>query len=367
MKIESTKDKLLDAVLRAEKVSGKNTTLPVLAGVSLEAVGSILTIRATNLDLGISIQIPVKVIKEGHVVVPAQVLSSLLNSISKKDRTITLSLEGQTLSLDTEGTHSKVTTLPADEFPIIPEIGGGSNFSLPARDLVLGIKSVLYAAAPGSVKPELSSVCLIHDADTLVFVATDSFRLSEKRMKVRKIPNFNQILIPQKNASEIIRILDGLDADVSIAIEDNQIALRADSLYLTSRTIDGKFPEYKQIIPKEVSTKAVLLKQDILSSLKTALIFSDSSNRLKININPKKKVFDIESKNQSVGESNEAVEAVLEGEETSVALNHRYLIDGIATVPTDSVSLLFSGEGRPILIEGVGDQSFRYLLMQMNR
>lgn len=366
MKIESIKEKLLEAVTRAEKVAGKNTTLPVLAGISLEAVGSILTVRATNLDLGISIHIPVKVLEEGHVVVPAQVLSSLLNSISK-EKTITITATEKTVSLDTQTTHSKITTLPAEEFPIIPEIGGGSNFSIPAKDLVTGLKAVIYAAAPGSVKPELSSVCLIHDSDTLVFVATDSFRLSEKRIKVRKIPNFTQILIPQKNASEIIRILDGLDAEVSIAIEENQIAFKADAIYLTSRTIDGKFPDYKQIIPKNEETKAIVLKQDLLSSLKTSLIFSDSFNQLKLNISPKKKLFEIESKNQNIGESNETIEAVLEGKDISVALNHRYLLDGFASTSADSLSLSFSGEGKPILLAGVGDESFRYLLMPMNR
>jgi DNA polymerase-3 subunit beta len=366
MKIESTREKLLEAVSRAEKVAQKNPTLPVLAGISLEALGGMLTIRATNLDLGISIHLPVKVVKEGHVVVPAHVFSALLNSLSK-DKTVTLEAEGQILSVDTESTHSKVTTLPPEEFPIIPEIGGGSNFSIPSKDLVAGLKSVIYAAAAGSVKPELSSICLIHDADTLVFVATDSFRLAEKRIKVKKIPNFTQILIPQKNAAEMVRIFDGLDTDISIVIEENQIALRADSIYLTSRTIDGQFPDYKQIIPKESVTKAIVLKQDLLSSLKTSLIFSDNFNQLKLTLSPKDKVFEVESKNQGVGENKDNVPSALEGENLAVAVNHRYLTDGFSSTPSDSLSLSFAGEGRPILIEGVGDKSFRYLLMPMNR
>lgn len=366
MKIEAVREKLVEAVQRAEKVAGRNPTLPVLAGISLEVVGSMLTVRATNLDLGISIHLPVKVSKEGHVVVPAQVFSALLNSLSK-EKSITLTFEGQILSVDTNSTHSAVKTLPGEEFPIIPEMGGGSNFALPAKDLVTGLKSVIYAAAVGSIKPELSSVCLIHDADALVFVATDSFRLAEKRLKVKKIPNFTQILIPQKNAAEIIRIFDGVDEDVSITIEDNQIAMRAGSIYLTSRTIDGSFPDYKQIIPTESVTKAVVLKQDLLGSLKTSLIFSDSFNQLRLSLAPKKKQFEIASKNQDIGENKDMVEAALEGDDLNVNVNHRYLIDGFAATPADSLALSFAGEGRPILVEGVGDKSFRYLLMPMNR
>ncbi len=366
MKIESIKEKLVEAISRAEKVAQKNATLPVLSGISLEAIGGMLTIRATNLDLGISINIPVKVITEGQVVVPANIFSSLLNSLSK-EKNVSLTLDKQVLLVETSSTKSSIKTLPSEEFPIIPEIGGGSNFSVPTKDLVTGLKSVIYAAAQGSIKPELSSVCLIHEGEFLVFVATDSFRLAEKKIKVRKIPNFNQILIPQKNAQEIIRIFDGLTEDVSISIEENQIAMKSGAVYLVSRTIDGAFPDYKQIIPKESQSKVVVLKQDLVSSLKTSLIFSDNFNQLKIHISPKEKKFEIESKNQDVGENKEAVEAVIEGDEISVNVNHRYFTDSFSSIASDSLNLSFVGDGRPILIEGVGDKSFMYLLMPMNR
>lgn len=366
MKIESIQEKLLEAVEKAEKVTQKNPTLPVLSGISLEVVGSMLTLRATNLDLGISIHLSVKASEDGHVVVPAQVFLALLNSLSK-EKGVTLALNGQNLVVETKNTRSAVKILPPEEFPIIPEIGGGSNFSIPSKDLVSGLRSVIYAASQGSVKPELSSVCLIHEGDTLVFVATDSFRLAEKRLKVKKIPNFTQILIPQKNVTEIVRILDGLDEEVTIAIEENQIAFRAGQIYLTSRTIDGHFPDYKQVIPTENVSKAIILKQGLVKAVKTSLIFSDSFNHLKLLLAPGKKKFEIESKNQDIGENIESVEAALEGKDIEMSVNHRYLTDCLSAIGSDSLSLSFSGEGKPILIEGVSDRSFRYLLMPMNR
>ena len=366
MKIELVRDKLIEAVSRVERIAQRHPTLPVLAGISLEAVGATLTIRATNLDLGVSAHLPAKVSREGLVVAPAHVFSALLNSLAR-DKTVSLEVSDNTLLVKTPSTDSLIKTLPADEFPVIPEMGGGSNFSIPAKDLVHGLRSVIYAAAIGSVKPELSSVCLIHDGDQLVFVATDSFRLAEKRIKVKKIPNFSQILIPQKNAAEMIRIFDGLDTDIAISIEENQIALRADALYVVSRTIDGTFPDYKQIIPKKSSSSAVVLKQDLVTSLKTSLIFSDEFNQLKLHLSPKKKTLEIESKNQGVGNNTDKVPAALEGEELSIGVNHRYLSDGLSSTSADSLSLSFSGEGRPVMVEGVGDTSFRYLLMPMNR
>jgi DNA polymerase-3 subunit beta len=235
------------------------------------------------------------------------------------------------------------------------------------RDLVFGIRSVVYAAAIGSIKPELSSISITHEGENLVFAATDSFRLAEKKIKVKKIPQFKQILLPQKNALEIIKIFDRADEEVSVSIEEHQMALRSNGVYLTSRIIDGVFPDYHQIIPKEVSTSAVLLKQDLINSLKTSLIFSDAFNQLSLKINPVAKKFEIESKNSTIGESVHSLDAVLEGEELSINVNHRYFTDCFQSVGTDSLNLNFSGQTKPIVVTGVGDKSFLYIVMPMNQ
>jgi len=145
------------------------------------------------------------------------------------------------------------------------------------------------------------------------------------------------------------------------------MALRSQNVYLTSRIIDGTFPDYKQIIPKETSSKAVLLKQDLINSLKTSLIFSDNFNQLTLKLSPKNKSFNIESKNSNIGESTHSVEAVLEGEDISINVNHRYFTDCFQSINTDSIALSFSGQAKPIITQGVGDTSFLYLVMPMNQ
>ena len=166
---------------------------------------------------------------------------------------------------------------------------------------------------------------------------------------------------------EIVKIFDRGDEEVSISIEEHQMALRSNGVYITSRIIDGNFPDYRQIIPKESKTTAVTLKQDLIASLKTSLIFSDSMNQLILRLVPKEKKFEIESKNSTVGESIQSLEAVLEGEDISINVNHRYFTDCFQSVMTDSLSLSFSGQAKPIVIRGVGDQSFLYLVMPMNQ
>ena len=366
MKIECIKDQLEEVLNKADKIAGKNINLPVLAGFYLDARQHSLTIRATNLDIGISITLPVKVIEAGIVVVPAHILSSFISSLSK-DRNITINTKGQVLEVKTSSTKTSIKTLSSEDFPVIPEIDEDKAFSMPTRDLIFGIRSVIYAAAIGSIKPELSSVSITYEGEFLVFAATDSFRLAEKKIRVKKIPHFKQILIPQKNAVEIIKIFDKGDEEISISIEEHQMALRAQNIYLTSRIVEGIFPDYRQIIPKETTSKAVLLKQDLINSLKTSLIFSDTFNQLTLKLSPKAKSFEIESKNVTIGESVHTVESVLEGDNISINVNHRYFTDCFQSIMTDSVSLSFSGQAKPIIIQGVGDTSFLYLVMPMNQ
>lgn len=366
MKIECIKEQLEDALLKADKIAGKNTTLPVLSGFYFQAQQNSLTIKATNLDLGVSISIPVKVVEPGIVVVPAHIITSFISSLSK-DRNITLSSKDQVLEIKTSSTKTSIKILPSEEFPIIPEVVDDNAFSMPSRDLIFGIRSVIYAAAVGSIKPELSSISITHDGDHLVFAATDSFRLAEKKIKIKKMPHFKQILIPQKNALEIIKIFDKGEEELSVSIQEHQMALRSSGLYLTTRIIEGTFPDYKQIIPKKTSTSAVVLKQDLVNSLKTSLIFSDAFNQLTLRVNPTAKRLELESKNATVGEIIHKLDAVLEGEDLSINVNHRYFTDCFQSIITDSLSVSFAGIAKPIIIQGVGDKSFLYLVMPMNQ
>lgn len=366
MKIECIKDHLEEALSKAEKIAGKNVNLPILTGLYINANKNTLLVKATNLDIGISVEVPVKVVEPGTVVVPAHTLSSFVSSLTN-DRSVVLGVKNNILEVKTPSTKTIIKTLPSEEFPIIPEIEDTKTFSMPVADLISGIRSVIYATASGSIKPELASISITHDGEFLVFAATDSFRLAEKKIKVKKIPPFKQVLIPHKNASEIARIFDKNDSDISISIEENQIALRSKNVYVASRVIDGTFPDYKQIIPKTITSKAIMLKQDLVNSLKTSLIFSDSFNQLTFRLSPKGKTFEIDSKNSSVGESTQSIKAVLEGEDLSININHRYFTDCFQSIGTDSVSVSFSGQAKPAVVQGVGDTNFLYLVMPMNQ
>jgi len=366
MNIECIKDKLSYAIGKVEKITGKNITLPILSCVLLEAKDSLLTIRATNLDLGIEISIPVKVNKPGKIAVSGSVLYSFISNIIN-DKNVTLEdIEGN-LRVSTKHSESIIKSFPIDDFPNIPKVTNETPFTFNAPNLIKGLKSVMYSASTSTIRPTLSSVLVLSEDDDVVFVATDSFRLSEKRIGVKKHKEFNQILIPFKNISEIIRTLEDTKDDVTVFLNENQIAFSFNEVYITSRVIDGVFPDYKQIIPKEVKTEVTVLKQDFISSLKISNIFADKFSQVTFQISPKNKIFKISTKNMDVGENTSSLDAVLKGEDLTISFNYKYITDCFQSIDADSITLTFSDTNRPMVIQGVSDKSFLYLVMPMNK
>jgi DNA polymerase-3 subunit beta len=138
-------------------------------------------------------------------------------------------------------------------------------------------------------------------------------------------------------------------------------------MYLVSRLIDGSFPDYKQIIPKHFGTTATVLKNDLINSIKTSNIFSDSLNQVKLKVDVKNKSLNIESKNNDIGESQESISASVSGDDIELNFNSKYIIDCIQSIPSDSLVLNFGGPGKPLAINGSTDKSFLYIVMPMNR
>lgn len=367
MKIECIKDRLNEIVSKTEKVTSKNLTLPILSCLLLEVKNNKLQIKATNTDLGIESTISVKTTEEGAVAVPGSVLNNLISNIQNDKNVILETIDGN-LQIKTEHSKTIIKSYPFDDFPTIPKVSDGVSFNLDSKKLVKGFKSVWFSSSLSSVKPELSSVYVYINDGSLIFVATDSFRLAEKRIKIEKDDgnNFN-ILIPLKNIPEIIRIFEEFNGEISVCLSKNQISFSDNDNYIISRLIDGVFPDYKQIIPNETKTEAIVLKQDLLSTLKISNIFSDKFNQVNIKILPSKKVFEITTKNSNVGENINTISASLSGEDIVVNFNYKYIIDCLQSIDSDSISLSFNGISKPMTIRGVSDRSFTYIVMPMNK
>lgn len=366
MKIECLKDKFASAISKAEKITGRNLSLPVLGCVYLQADKSNLIIKATNLDLGVEIKIPVKTEQVGIAAVPGHILNSFISNL-RDDKSIKLSLEDKNLKIFTAQNSTVIKCLNHEDFPTIPAVSKEKSFGISSEDFLSGLKSVWYSSSVSSMKPELSSVYIYQDDGNIIFAATDSFRLAEKRIKMKKAKEFGSIMIPYKNIPEIIRVLEDVKDEIEICLDKNQISFKHGDVYLTSRVIDGVFPDYKQIIPQGHTTQVAVLKQDLMNSLKLANIFSDKFNLVNVKAKPGAKIFEISTRNTDVGENLNKIDAALSGEDVDINFNYKYIADCFQSVNSDSVELDFNGLSKPLVIRGVGDSSFMYLVMPMNK
>ncbi len=365
MKIETIKDTLRTAVGQVERMTGKNLSLPVLSGIFLSAKNNTLLLRSTNLDLGIEISLQAKVESLGEIIVPGGVLSSLLSGVY--DKKVVLEESQGNLQVVSQSASSVIKGLPNEDFPTLPVIQDEEGFEVSAEKFIDGVRSVWYSASTSDIKPEIGSVYIYQKDDDMVFAATDSFRLAEKKMSIKSKAEGLHLLVPYKNIVEVIRVFEGTSENISIKFNKNQISFATSGTYVTSRVIDGIFPDYEQIIPKSFITEATVLKQDLLNSLKVSNIFADKFNRVDITVSPKGKTLELKSQNASIGENTFSVDAAIEGEEIKLGFNQKYIMDCFQSIKQESVVLRFAGAGKPLVIQGVGDKSFLYLIMPLNQ
>lgn len=365
MEIIISRPQLVSALELLTRVSTKHVTLPVLQCVLLSVEGNELTLKATNLELGIIIKIPCRTIEGGIIAIPA---TTLLQSIQYDvENEITLQTEEEVLLIESKKSNTSIKAIPHNEFPIINQLKG--NQALINRSLFsLGIKTTTFAASLSSIKPELGSIYIQQKKEhSLTMVATDSFRLMEKTVSQKGVILEQNLLIPQKNALEISRICDLLTEDPKLTVSENQCALSfvESGVYITSRLVSGSFPDYEQIIPKEYITKVTVLKNDFLQAFKKTAVFLNKYQQVTISI--LEGSITLSSQNNEVGHITDSIKAVVEGEDLNLNFNQQYIVDALGHINDDSLVLNFAGLGRPLVITGVADKSLRYLVMPMNR
>jgi DNA polymerase-3 subunit beta len=372
MKFEINFKKLKEAINLVERITGKHMTLPVLSCILINVDNNTAVFKTTNLDIGIEVSVPVKTTTIGVVAVPGHILSSFISQIQEDNLVAKVEVISGNLHIQANKSKVVIKTLPIEDFPGIPRVGDVKNetqeMALPSDIFIKGLKAVWYSASVSSVKPELSSVYIYKDGDYIVFAATDSFRLAEKKIKVPLAIKINEILLPFKNIADITRVLESMGETLKVKMGKNLISFEADGIYIVSRIIDGTFPDYKQIIPKGYVTEAITLRQDLLNALKISNIFSDKFNQVHMTIDPKGKIFDVQTKNSDVGENKTNIDAALTGDKMEINFNYKYIIDCFQSIDADSISLQLSGINKPMVIRPVsGDQTFLYLVMPMNR
>ena len=364
MQITIDTKNLLDTLEVVARVTTKHLTLPILQCVLIEVKKDTTTIKGTNLEVGIiGTLTPTKIESEGVVAVPAAVFLQTINLIPQP--TITLSLKNDVLIVSSKTSKTEIKTIPPNDFPTIPQVVG-EKFTINTTLLSLGIQTTAPTASQSSIKPELGSVYIHQKKEhSLTFVATDSFRLMEKTIPQKNLSLSESILIPYKNALELARVINISEGDVDMYVTENQCAISVGNFYITSRLVNGTFPDYEGIIPKEYTTTITLLTNDLTNALKKTNIFLNKFMQLTLTITSNQ--LTLSSQSSDAGTTTETINASVEGEDLTLNFNQKYIMEVLGHLTDDSVRLKCAGVGRPMVIENVHDKTLRYLVMPMNK
>lgn len=343
----------------------RSATLPVLSGIAIVAGDDGIKLRATNLETGIDLKIGGEIKTPGVVALPASTLREITSSFTGTG-TVTLEHGGDTVVITSEMGRSTLKTLPYEDFPTLPfPDAPKARFSLPGATLRSLVTIVAPCASPSTVRPELASVLLAYEGGILKAVATDSFRLAEKKQSIEGKMDAFSILIPAKNALEIIQALP--DDAVEVLVDEHQCAFSWSNGIVTTRLVTLSYPDYAQIIPKAFVSEATILRKDLESVLRRTAIFSDTFQKVRLTMNTTEKKIVFTARNNDVGETSDSIPASITGDAIELSFNHRYLSAPLSSFTTESITLSASGIGRPLVMKGSGDNTFLYLVMPMNQ
>lgn len=364
MNFTCNRESIQKCIMNAERVTSKNSSLPILNSVLLTTNKNSLIIRATNLEVGVEFQIPAEIKTEGSITVPGALFSNILTNIPDEE-TISVSATDNVCKITTKSKNITVKGFVSDDFPTLPVINDGESFTIQSQNFIQGVKSVLMSAALSDIKPEISSVYIYQKEKSLVFVATDSFQLAEKKINYNGEPLSQGVIIPVKNIIEIVKVFESLNENILFKITKTQISCVSKSVYITSRVIQGIYPDYEQILPKNNTTEVTILKQDLINTLKLSTLFSDKFNKIQFIVDPQEGKCLILTKNSDIGETELNLAVAMSGEPIKISLNGKHLFNCLNVINQDSITLQCNGFNKPAVIRGIGDPSFTYLTMPL--
>lgn len=372
MKISLIQENLAKALNHITKAVSNKPNIPVLSNVLLVAEKGKLKLSATDLELGMNVWVGADTDDEGQVTVSARLLSEFVSSI--KPGKIILELEGNTLKVNTEDNSAKFNIIPADEFPLVPTPEGKPFMVLNALDFAKGISQVTVASAKDDSRPVLTGVLFESTERRLTMVGVDGFRLARKVVKLEKGAKEDMTnIVPSKALSELASIVNDIATDkdsveVYLLDDKNQMLFMIGDVQLSTRLIEGKFPDYQQILPKESSFTFTITKEELEGVVKVAGIFARNviGNKTRFIIDPKKKVLKLAATVADVGQ-NESTAGLdeLEGDELETAYNAKFLADMLNSISGEEIIFETSGVTAPGVFKDKADKDFVHVIMPM--
>lgn len=373
MKLLLLKENLKPGLSIIERIASKSLSLPILNNVLLSTQGNFLSLAATNLEIGIRYWVLAKIERQGKIVAPARFLSNFISSLPTNK--VSFETTDNTLTIKSKNFNTQIKGFSAEEFPIIPKIEDKAYIETDIDKLCQAFSQVYKFTSIGKTRPELSGVYLSFGKNQVQMASTDSFRLSEKKLPLElgsQKSDFQgkDLIIPQKAVQELINIGAEQKGRLKIYLGANQIMFELKKqretrpqLQIVSRLIEGQYPDYQEIIPKKYETNVVLKREEFLSHIKTASLFSGRISEVKIRVDPKKEEVEVFSQSSEIGQNRSLLQAKIKGKETEVSFNWRFLMDGLNTIQSSEIIFGLNGEDGPAVLRPIGDESFIYIVM----
>jgi DNA polymerase III subunit beta len=361
MKVSVSRDALVSRLQIAGRAVSTRTAVPSLGGILVEAGETGLTLRATDMEVGLVLDVEAKVESPGSVLLPGRLLVDVVRNLPAGDVTLALRPEQRDVELTAGTARFHLRTLPPEDFPRLPQFEG-EPIKLPADALADTVDRVALAASRDEVRPILTGVLVTAEDRTLTMVATDSYRLSVKETRLgAALPDGFEANVPARALEELSRLVrDDVD-DIRIGVRANQVVFEVDGLALSSRLIDGQFPNYRQLLPEAYEHELTINREELLEVVRRISLMAQKNAPLRLAFSEGE--VSISAQTPDVGEASEPVPIPFAGEPFDIGFNPDFLIAGLESAGSEDVVLKLISPLRPGLLESADGSGFLYLIM----
>lgn len=362
MKLTMARGEMLEALSVASRGLSSRSTLPILSGILMTAEsGGAVTLNSTDLEIAIRCSATALVEREGTIIVPGKLTFDIVRSLP--EAAVTISAEGENASISCGQASFTIRVLRADDFPRFPEVGVDKKTTLPATVLSEMVGHVGRAVSRDETRPVLTGILVVLDGPTLRMVATDSYRLAVKEVVLDEPATEElEVVVPGKALEEVVK-LSVAEKTVSIGVTDNQIVFEIGQTVFVTRRIEGSFPNYRQLIPREFETHVIVARDELSHAIKRVSLLAQHNAPLRLSVSAENKTLSLSATTQDIGAASEDLMVEVGGSDVEIAFNHAFLSDGIAAAAGDTVTLDIVSPLKPGVVKSPGDEGFMYLLM----
>ncbi len=381
MKLVCSQSEFNAALQLVSRAVASRPTHPVLANVLLTADAAIgrLSVTGFDLSLGIQTSFSASVENSGAITLPARLLGEIVSKLSN-DSPLTLSTDesGDHIELNSKGGNYQMRGMSADEFPELPLVESGTSFKLHAHSLLQALKGTLFASSTDEAKQLLTGVNISFHSSNIKAAATDGHRLAvlnvENALEIETDLNHSQIegdlfsvTLPSRSLREVERLISSRKKEdiITLFCDKGQVVFLASDQVVTTRTLEGIYPNYGQLIPDSFSKEIIIDRRSFISALERIAVLADQQNNVvKISTNISSNNINVTADAQDVGSGSESIGAKFNGEDIQIAFNVRYLLDGLKAIESDSVALCCNAATTPAILSPFDDaKAFVYLIM----